>query len=99
MIWTAVLVTAAGCYGLKAAGWFAPVELLARPAVRTAAALLPIALLSALVVVQVFADGRSLHVDARAAALASGALCLWRRLPFLVVVVAAAATAALLRAA
>ena len=99
MIWTAVLVTAAGCYGLKAAGWFAPAGLLERPVVRTAAALLPIALLAALVVVQVFADGRSLHLDARAAALGAGALCLWRRLPFLVVVVVAAATAALLRAA
>lgn len=98
MIWAAVLATAAGCYLLKVTGWFVPASVLERPRVRAAAALLPVALLSALVVVQVFADGRSLVVDARAAALVSAAVCLWRRLPFVVVVLVAAATAALLRA-
>ncbi|MGB8650011.1 MAG: AzlD domain-containing protein [Mycobacteriales bacterium] len=98
MIWTAVLVTAAGCYGLKAAGWFAPAQLLERDRVRTAAQLLPVALLAGLVVVQVFAVDGSLTLDARAAALLTGAVCLRMRLPFLVVVVAAAATAAVLRA-
>ena len=60
--------------------------------------LLPVALLAALVVVQVFAVRRSLVVDARAAALGAAAVCLWLRLPFLVMVLVAAATAALLRA-
>jgi uncharacterized membrane protein len=99
VIWAAVLATAAGCYLLKVTGWFVPASVLERPRVRAAAALLPVALLSALVVVQVFADGRSLQVDARAASLAAGAVCLWRRLPFLVVVLVAAGTAALIRAA
>jgi hypothetical protein len=98
VIWTAVLLTAAGCYGFKVAGWMVPAGWLERPVVRTAATLLPVALLSALVVVQVFGSGRALTVDARAAALATGAACLWLRLPFLVVVVVAAATAGLLRA-
>lgn len=98
MIWTAVLLTAAGCYALKVSGWFVPASLMERPRIRTAATLLPIALLAALVVVQVFAAGRSLSVDSRSAALAAGAVCLWLRLPFLVVVLVAAATAALLRA-
>lgn len=98
MIWTAVLLTAAGCYALKVSGWFVPAAWLEQPRVRTAATLLPVALLSALVVVQVFGADRALVVDARAAALAAGALCLWLRLPFLAVVVVAAATAALLRA-
>lgn len=98
MIWTAVLLAAAGCYGFKVSGWFAPASLLDRPVVRTAATLTPVALLAALVVVQVFAAGTSLTVDARVAGLATGAVCLWRRLPFLLVIVAAAATAALLRA-
>ncbi len=98
MIWAAVLATAAGCYLLKVTGWFVPASVLERPRVRAASALLPVALLSALVVVQVFADGRSLVVDARAAALVAAAVCLWRRLPFVVVVLVAAATAALLRA-
>lgn len=98
MIWTAVLLTAAGCFGAKAAGWSVPPAVLERPLVRAAATLLPTALLAALVVTQVFADGRSLTVDARAVSLVVAALCLWRRLPFLVVVMAAAAAAAAVRA-
>jgi hypothetical protein len=98
VIWTAVLLTAVGCYALKLSGWFVPPSLLERRRIRTAATLLPIALLSALVVVQVFGGGRSLTVDSRSAALAAGAVCLWLRLPFLVVVLVAAATAAVLRA-
>ena len=98
MIWTAVLLTAAGCYGFKAAGWAVPSTVLDRPLLRKAATLLPVALLAALVMTQVFADGKSLTVDARVVSLGVGAVCLWRRLPFLVVVVAAAAAAALVRA-
>jgi hypothetical protein len=96
--WTAVLLTAAGCYGLKAAGWAVPSRWLETPAVRGAVTLLPVALLAALVVVQGFGSGRGLTVDARAAALAAGALCLWRRAPFAVVLVVSAAAAALVRA-
>jgi uncharacterized membrane protein len=98
VIWAAVLATAAGCYALKVAGWFVPSSVLSRPQVRRAATLLPIALLSALVVVQVFGSGRHLTVDARAAALVAAAACLWLRLPFLVMVLVAAATTAALRA-
>lgn len=98
MIWAAVLVTAAGCYALKAAGWFVPPSVLARPQVRVAAGFLPIALLSALVVVQVFGADKALTIDPRAAGLVTAAVCLWLRLPFLVMVLAAAGTAAVLRA-
>lgn len=97
MIWTGVLLTAAGCFGFKMAGWTVPSTVLERPLLRRGATLLPVALLAALVVTQVFADGRALVLDARLVALGVGALCLWRRLPFLVVVVAAAAAAALVR--
>ena len=98
MIWTAVLLTAAGCFGFKAVGWSVPSTVLDHPRLRAGATLLPVALLAALVVTQVLADGRSLVVDARLVSLGVGALCLWLRLPFLVVVVAAAAAAALVRA-
>ena len=98
MIWTAVLLTAAGCFGFKVAGWSVPSTVLDRPMLRKGATLLPVALLAALVVTQVFAHGRELTVDARVVSLAVGALCLWRRLPFLVVVLAAAAAAAAVRA-
>ncbi|MFN2538293.1 MAG: AzlD domain-containing protein, partial [Mycobacteriales bacterium] len=98
LIWTAVLLTAAGCFGFKAAGWAVPSTVLNRPQLRRAATLLPVALLSALVVTQVFAHGRHLTVDARVVSLGVAALCLWWRLPFLVVVIAAAAAAGLVRA-
>lgn len=97
--WTAVLLTAAGCFALKALGWALPAQVLDDDRVRRAAALLPVALLAGLVVVQAFATGRSLHLDARAAGLAVAVVAVALRAPFLVVVVLAAATAALLRLA
>ena len=58
---------------------------------------MPVALLAALVEVQVWSAGTSLTVDARTAGLAFAVEALLLRAPFLVVVVGAAATAALLR--
>jgi branched-subunit amino acid transport protein len=98
MIWAAVLVTAAGCYLLKVAGLSVPERWLASPRVRVVAALLPVALLAALTAVQVFGQGRSVVVDARAAGLGFAVVALLLRAPFLVVVLGAAAVAALLRA-
>lgn len=97
MTWAAVLLGALGCYLLKLAGWTLPPAVLARERVRRGAALLPLALLAALVVVQAFADGRSLQLDARAAGLAVAGVLVLLRAPFLVTVLAAAATAAVLR--
>lgn len=97
--WLAVLLTAALCFALKLAGWLVPPRALDDPRVRRAAALLPVALLAGLVVVQVLGSGRSLTIDARLAGLLAGGVALALRAPFLVVVVVAAATAALLRAA
>jgi branched-subunit amino acid transport protein len=96
--WVAVLLTSAGAYLEKLAGLSVPTRLLDAPRVRRVALLLPIALLSALTAVQVFADGRTLVVDARAAGLAFAFVALLLRAPFLVVVVGAAAVAAGLRA-
>lgn len=98
-MWTAVLVGSLGCYLLKLAGLSVPERLLSDPLVQRVAGLLPIALLSALIAVQTFTDGEEQVVDARVAGLAVGALAVWRRAPFLLVVGLAAATTALLRAA
>ena len=97
MIWVAVLLASAGCFGLKLAGWSVPPRLLEHERLQRAALLLPVPLLAALVVVQAFAGDRSLVLDARAAGLAVGLVLVLLRAPFLLVVVAAAATAALLR--
>jgi branched-subunit amino acid transport protein len=67
------------------------------PRVRRVAALLPIALLAALIAIQTFSDGRHLVIDARAAGLGAAVVAVLLRAPFLVVVIAACATAALIR--
>ncbi|MDT7572077.1 MAG: hypothetical protein QOE05_2251 [Actinomycetota bacterium] len=95
--WTAVLVASAGCFLLKLLGWAVPSRVLDNDRTRRAVVLLPVALLAALVVVQAFASGRHLQLDARAAGLGVAALAVLLRAPFLLVVVLAAATAALLR--
>lgn len=97
MTWTTIVVAGVGCYLLKLAGLSVPASVLERPVVQRIAGLIPVALLSALVAVQVFTDGPRLALDERAAGLAVAVLLLVLRAPFLVVVVGAAATAALLR--
>src|SRR4051794_16731753 len=97
--WWALLGAGIGCYLLKLAGLSVPAHVLERPLVQRIADLMPVALLSALVAVQVFADGTHLTVDARAAGLAAAVLALLLKAPFLVVVLAAAVTAGLLRVA
>ncbi|MCY7399764.1 MAG: AzlD domain-containing protein [Nocardioides sp.] len=97
-MWTAVLLASAGCYLLKLAGLSLPERVLSHPTVERVADLIPVALLAALVAVQAFSiDGPSLAVDARALGLAFAVVALLLRLPFLVVVVGAAAVAALAR--
>jgi uncharacterized membrane protein len=99
-LWTLVLATIGGCYLLKLAGYLVPEQVLGRPTIRRLVELLPVALLAALVVVEAVANGRHWHFDGpRLAGFAVGALAVWRRAPFLVIVVLAAVTAALLRVA
>lgn len=97
MIWAAVVATGIGCYLLKLAGLSVPPRVLERPVVERVADLIPVALLSALVAVQVFAEGHDLVLDARALGLAVAVVLLLLRAPFLVVVFGAALAAALAR--
>ena len=99
MTWVAILGAGMGCYLFKLAGLSLPPRVLERPVVERIADLIPVALLAALVAVQVFATGTRLTIDARVAGLAVAVVALLLRAPFLVVVVAAALTAALLRLA
>jgi hypothetical protein len=93
-LWVAVIVASLGCAALKLAGFVVPSRLLESPlAVRLLAAI-PVTLLSALVAVSTFATGNHLILDSRAAGLAVALILVALRAPFLVVVVAACATAA-----
>jgi branched-subunit amino acid transport protein len=60
--------------------------------------LVVVPVLAALIVIQTIDGGQRIVFDARAPALLVAALLVWRRAPLLVVVLAAGATAALLRA-
>jgi len=97
MIWAAVIAAGVGCYLLKLAGMSLPPQLLEHRTVRRIADHIPVALLAALVAVQVFASGPELVLDARVGGLAFAVVALLLRAPFLVVVFGSALVAALIR--
>ena len=97
MSWWPVIALCAGAYGLKALGLAVGGRLDPDLAERWHLELLIVPILAALIAVQSFSTGHRLVVDARALALLVAAVLVWRRAPFVVVAVAAAATAALLR--
>jgi branched-subunit amino acid transport protein len=97
-IWIAILALSVISFSIKAVG---PVALGGRDLPDWAdrlIVLLPAALLTSLVIVQTFSDGKHLVLDARAPALGVAALALWRGASMVVVLAAAAVTAAVLRA-
>lgn len=96
-LWNAVLLASVICVALKAVGYLLPARWLESPRPARIADLLTVALLAALVAVQTLAAGSAIVVDARVPAVGVAALLLWARAQFLVVVAAAALTAALLR--
>jgi uncharacterized membrane protein len=97
VIWAGVLAGCLACYVLKLAGVSIPARWLERPRVQRVAALLPVALLAALIAVQTFSAGQKVVFDARLLGAAVAAFAVWRKWPFLVVVILAAASTALLR--
>ena len=97
-LWVAVAIASAGCAALKLAGFVVPLRLLESSVARRILEALPVTLLSALIAVSVFATGTHLMLDSRAAGLAVALILVAIRAPFLVVVVAACATAAAVHA-
>jgi branched-subunit amino acid transport protein len=96
-VWASVLAVGAGTVALKAVG---PVGVGGRrvpPRLLGVLSMLAPALLAALVVVEGFAAGRSLVLDARLAGLAAGALAIALRAPIWLVVLAGAVATALVR--
>ena len=96
--WVALVVGSAVVFALKLAGHLVPKHWLAEPRVARTAALVTVALLSALVAVQAATAGNALVLDARLPALVVAAVALVLRAPFIVVILLAAVTAAVLRA-
>ena len=74
--WVALLVASAVCFGIKLAGHLVPKHWLAEPRVARTAALVTVALLSALVAVQAATRGNEIVLDARIPALVVAAVAL-----------------------
>lgn len=96
-VWNVLLLGSAAVLGLKLAGYLVPASVMERPGPARVANLLTVALLAALVVSQTAASGGHLVLDARLPALLLAGVLYALRVPFIVVVIAAAATAAVLR--
>ena len=96
-LWGWILAACAIAFVTKLAGYAIPARWLQNPRMTQVAGCMTVALLAALTVMNTFAAGSSLVLDARLAALAVAATALWLRAPFLVVVVLGALAAALVR--
>ena len=94
-----IVLLALGVWGQRLAGMFLVGPALERrPVLSKAAGLIPAAVICAVIVQLTVANGTSLVVDERLAGLAVAGILVWRKAPFVVVVVAAAAVTAGLRA-
>ncbi len=97
-LWAWVLLGCGACFGLKLLGYLVPERWVSGARTSRVTTLLPVALLAGLVVVQtVVGIGGGLVLDARVAALGVAVVLLLVRANFIVVVLAAAVVAALLR--
>lgn len=100
MTWAVVAFLAAGVWGQRLLGMFVGAGVVGRrPALARLATLIPAAVVMAVIVQLTIGDGRSLAVDARLAGMGAAAVLVWRRAPFVAVVIAAAAVTALVRVA
>ena len=93
--WFVVLATGLLAFTLKYAGHLVPERWLASPRLQRVNALVPIALLSALVVAEGLVSKTHVVIDHRLAGLAAAIVALVLRAPFPVVVIVAAVTSAL----
>ncbi len=97
MSWWTLGGVAVGAYLLKAAGVFGLSRARPGPVSEAALALVPAALLAALVMSQLITDGSATELMTRTLGVGVGGLLVWRRAPLVLVIVASAATTALAR--
>ncbi len=98
MTWTLILLLAAGAYGFKVLGLVIIGDRPLPPVVERCVALIPAALLPALIVSGTLSVGRHLQIDARAAGIAVAILAAWRRAPLVLVIVIGVVVTAAVRA-
>ena len=96
-VWQTIILASIAVLGLKLVGYLVPPRIVERPTPARLTNLLTVALLSALISVQTLGAGQGIAVDARVPALIVAAGLFALRVPFILVVAAAALTAALIR--
>lgn len=96
-VWQIIILASIAVLGIKLLGYLVPPRVLEAPRAARTAELTTVALLSALIVVQTVGAGQALMIDARLPAVVVAAALFAARVPFILVIVAAAATAAVLR--
>ena len=96
-VWQVILLASIAVLALKLVGYLVPPSIVEKPTPARVANLLTVALLAALIVVQTLGTGQGIAVDARVPALIVAAGLFALRVPFILVVAAAAVTAALVR--
>ncbi|PZQ91718.1 MAG: branched-chain amino acid transporter AzlD [Leifsonia xyli] len=96
-VWHVILLASIAVFALKLAGYLVPPSLLERPTPSRVASLVTVALLSALTATQTLGTAGGIVLDARVPAVVLAAVLFAARVPFIVVVVAAAALAAVVR--
>jgi hypothetical protein len=94
-MWIVLGTTCALSFAIKLLGYLIPERWLANPRLQRINALIPISLLSALVVAQGLVVKTHVVIDHRLAGLGVALVALLAKAPFPIVVVAAAATSAL----
>ena len=94
VFWVATIGTSIIAFTLKYMGHSIPERWLTHPKIQRINALIPIALLSALVAVQTFTDKNTVLIDHRLAGVSVAVIALLLKAPFPIVVLSAAVSSA-----
>ena len=97
MTWTLIILLTLGAYGFKVTGLVFLGGRSLPPMFERCLALIPAAVVTALVMKDTFTQGQELVLDARALGIAVAGIAAWRKAPLIVVIVLGAAVTALVR--
>jgi branched-subunit amino acid transport protein len=97
MTWTLIILLTLGAYAFKVTGLVFLGGRSLPPMFERCLALIPAAVVTALVMKDTFTTGQDLVLDARALGIAVASIAAWRKAPLIVVIVLGAAVTALVR--
>lgn len=97
MTWALVLTIAAGAYAFKVLGLVVVGDRPLPAALERCLALIPAAVIAAIVAKDTLSIGQHLQVDARLTGVTVAIVAAWRKMPVIVVIIAGAATTAIVR--